>query len=142
MYGSKNSDLEKYAATGKMLFFDCPGFDYEDRWTPEDYKYFKEGEKLPEIKNSLEWQHGKLVELYKVENEAKRTVHPGWQNIIRSIYACGKQNVINTCLEGGKRIDRRFANILLAFTYGVKLKHDDLDDPDFEEKLRVYMSKK
>ena len=31
---------------------------------------------------------------------------------------------------------------MLAFTYGFKLKHEDIDDADFAEKLRVHMSKK
>jgi hypothetical protein len=40
-------------------------------------------------------------------------------------------NLIKAAYEGGHRLVRRDENIFTAFTYGKKLRYDDLDDPAF-----------
>ena len=45
-------------------------------------------------------------------------------------------NLIKSALEGGQRLQRRDKNIYTAFTYGKKLKYDELDDPGYISKIK------
>ena len=44
-------------------------------------------------------------------------------------------NLIAAAYEGGHRLERRDKNIYTAFTFGKKLKYEELDDPYFCSKV-------
>lgn len=50
-------------------------------------------------------------------------------------------NMIGASLEGLKVLERRLYNMNSAFTYGKKIKYEDLADPRYVEKLLKYMRK-
>ena len=43
--------------------------------------------------------------------------------------------MIAAAYEGGHRLERREENILAAFTYGKKIKYDEIDDPAYIPRL-------
>jgi hypothetical protein len=45
-------------------------------------------------------------------------------------------NLIAAAYEGGHRLERRDINIFTAFTYGKKLRYEDLDDARFAYNLK------
>ena len=45
-------------------------------------------------------------------------------------------NLIAAAYEGGHRLERRDENIYTAFTYGKKLKYEELDDPGYVNKCK------
>lgn len=54
----------------------------------------------------------------------------------------GASNNIRIALEGGHRLERRWKNIMIAFTYGRKLKYADLDDPHYKSNTLMMMRAK
>lgn len=46
-----------------------------------------------------------------------------------------KANVIQAAFEGGQRLARRQKNIETAFTYGIPVRYQDLDDPNFKANI-------
>lgn len=73
----------------------------------------------------------------------KRQLHPNWSEICKLIYGhTGKSNLIDTAYEGGFRLQRRYKNMQMAFTYGYKLTYDDLDDPKLKEKILTHLKMK
>ena len=74
------------------------------------------------------------------ENIYKRQLFPYWSMICKQMYGhTGKSNLIDTAYEGGFRLERRFKNMDIAFTYGYKLKYEDLDDPYLEQKIKDFI---
>ena len=66
-----------------------------------------------------------------------KTYSPNWTLIYNNILGLkGKCNFLQAAYEGGHRLKRRYHNMCVAFTYGAKLKYDDLDDPQLEEKIQ------
>ena len=47
-----------------------------------------------------------------------------------------KTNVVSAAYEGGHRLARRQHNVETAFTYGIAIKYDDLDDPNFKQNIK------
>ena len=50
-----------------------------------------------------------------------------------------KSTKIVDAFEGGHRLERRDQNIYTAFTYGTKLKYQDLDDPNYKKNILMEM---
>ena len=61
-----------------------------------------------------------------------------WNMIINKSVSESKRdiNLIAAAYEGGHRLERRDENIYTAFTYGKKLKYDELDDPGYVNKCK------
>lgn len=157
-------NLNEYAAKGKNLFFDCPpiyfGSLLMEDLGPLDLKRYlmidPEGnavqdQRLPLTKigietcipsddNASEKQpYEKIVEIDH-GFRYKRQLHPNWGEMSKLIYEhTGKSNLIDAAYEGGFRLQRRFNNMNMAFTYGYKLKYKDLDDPKMKEKIIMHL---
>jgi hypothetical protein len=61
-----------------------------------------------------------------------------WNMIINKSVSESKRdiNLIAAAYEGGHRLERRDENIYTAFTYGKKLKYEELDDPGYVSKCK------
>ena len=54
----------------------------------------------------------------------------------------GSNLTVKSAYEGGHRLKRREHNVGVAFCYGMKLKYEDLDDPNYEDKVMAHFKSK
>ena len=99
-------------------------------------------------KYGIEHEHFYLKEIYDdLKMEPSRSadgLSPYWGALYKAIYADvgGATNNIRIALEGGCRLDRRWRNLNIAFTYGRKVKYEDLDDPHYRSNTLMIMRSK
>ena len=53
----------------------------------------------------------------------------------RNMAESNKHNLMAAAYECGSRLERRQENILTAFTYGKKIRYEDLDDANYQSAL-------
>jgi hypothetical protein len=74
---------------------------------------------------------------YTKPNIYKKNFIGYWPLVHKNMNESNKHNLMVAAFECGNRLDRRDDNIKAAFTYGQRIKYDDLDDENYISNLEV-----
>lgn len=149
-----NLDLCDYAGKGKKMIFDCMPIHYGpeglEKYTKEELQHWVYVDKNGKVvfdeenhpQNEVILKDGKFLVQVDPEKElsCEKNYLPAWIEIINCVYSHkGKTNLMEAAYEGGFRLQRRYHNMNMAFTFGHKLQYSDLDDPNLKKKLVTSM---